>query len=448
MGTKSSILSFAIIVTVVMVSVLRAFGPVGATPHPNILLIIADDLGVETLSSYGVGQEPAVTPNLDQLAQRGIRFDNFWAQPVCSPTRATVLTGRYGFRTGVTFAASRLNPGIRTDEFTLFQGLQLGAPEYSHALIGKWHLQDQENGGTDNPGRMGIKYYAGSIRGIDDYFTWSKTVNGKTETVTNYHTTELVDDAIHWVRDQKEPWFLWLAFAAPHRPFHKPPAHLLNSQLRDLSDRGGSQLAYYRAMIEAMDTEIGRLFAAIGREAMSRTDVIFMGDNGSPRRTATVPFSRKRAKGTVYEGGIRVPLIVAGPTVQNGGRNVQALVNSTDLFRTILDLAGADQKVLSPNLRLDSVSLVPYLGNSEQASLRQWVYADIKGTNRRGRSFDDRAVRNDTHKLIRFADGHEELYDLVRDPFEANDLLARDGGDALLANKQQRDKLARIMDEL
>ncbi len=428
----------------------------------NVLLIIADDMGVEALGCYGIGRDTAPTPNIDALCGRGVVFENFWSQSTCSPTRATILTGRYGFRTGVGGPAGGSNPGIGLSEPSLFKLLTAHAVErYDSAVIGKWHLSDQRNGGDDNPARMGVPHYAGFMRGgLRDYFSWRKVVNGRTELVDRYATTEFVDDALRWLEPRKgKPWFLWLAMTAPHAPFHKPPEELLADEFKGLPDRppGRDAREHYKAMINAMDTEIGRLLDGIGERELAKTNVIFIGDNGSPARVVGAPFTRRTAKDTLYEGGVRVPLVVAGPAVDGGGRASKALVNSTDLFATILHMAGVDARGAVPaETALDSVSFLPVLQSAAAEGSREFVFTDKFGERRRrgfrarnrqgggagagapgrratagggprrGRppSRHGQAIRDDGYKLIRFTDGSEEFYDLRRDPFERHDLTA------------------------
>lgn len=437
-----------------------AFGP-AVHARDNVLLIIADDMGVEALGCYGIGRDTAPTPNIDALCRRGVVFENFWSQSTCSPTRATILTGRYGFRTGVGGPAGGSNPGIGLSEPSLFKLLTAHAEPYDSAVIGKWHLSDQRNGGDDNPARMGVPHYAGFMRGgLRDYFSWRKVVNGRTEQADRYATTEFVDDALRWLEPRKgKPWFLWLAMTAPHAPFQKPPENLLADEFKGLPDRPQGRYAgdHYKAMINAMDTEIGRLLDGIGDRELAKTNVIFIGDNGSPARVVGAPFTRRTAKDTLYEGGVRVPLVVAGPAVTGGGRTSKALVNSTDLFATILHMAGVDARRAVPaDIALDSVSFLPVLGSTAAEGSRVFVFTDKFGERRRrgfragnrqgggaragapgprpnaaggrrgGRppSKHGQAIRDHSYKLIRFTDGSEEFYDLRQDPFERRNLTA------------------------
>lgn len=394
----------------------------------NVLLIIADDLGVDSTVCYAANAPPM--PNIESLCNTGVRFTNVWSAPVCSPTRATILTGRYGFRTGIgSPVAGRGAVGIGLDEFTLPMALD-AHPEldYEQACLGKWHLSSNSNGGSDNPNLMGFAHFSGVLGGIPDYFQWTKTVNGTTSRVENYGTTENVDDALSWIDAREEaPWVLWLAFNAPHAPFHLPPAELHSqSQLSgDEADINRNTTAYFRAAVEAMDTEIGRLLASLDPDVRARTVVMFVGDNGTPARTAPPGIPRNRAKDSLYQGGVHVPLVVAGAGVVDGGRTVDALVNTTDLFASILELVGTDLASTVPaGVVVDSTSFVSHLRDPEAAPEREWIFAELFGESLRFPERAGKTVRDERYKLIRFDDGTDELYDMDNDPGETDDLLA------------------------
>ncbi|MEM7233508.1 MAG: sulfatase-like hydrolase/transferase, partial [Planctomycetota bacterium] len=387
--------------------------------RPNVLFIIVDDLGVDSMDGY-TENAPSM-PNIKALCESGVRFTNAWSAPVCSPTRATILTGRYGFRTGV----GAPGDAIALDETTLPQTLAASAPlPYAQACIGKWHLSNDTNGGEDNPNLMGFPYYSGSLGGgVRSYTRWQETVNGSTAVNRDYITSVLVDDALDWIGDQDEPWFLWLAFNAPHSPFHLPPAELHSRD--DLSgteeDIEANPRPYYEAMLESLDHEIGRLLSSLPENVRRETDIIFLGDNGTPGQVA--PQERGRAKDSLYQGGIHVPLIIAGPSVDSGGRTVQAVVNSSDLFATILDLAGVDiASTLDGTFAEDSISFANLLRDPNATPARPWAYAELFGeeamANRRGRT-----VTDGRFKLIDPDVGGNLLFDLVDDPQESRNLL-------------------------
>ena len=186
---------------------------------------------------------------------------------------------------------------------------------------------------------MGVTHYAGLLGGMqDDYFNWTLTENGATSTVTEYSTTFFTDSAINWIGQQKSPWFLWLAYTAPHTPFHLPPNAIHSSVLSGTdADINANPRDYYFAALEALDTEIGRLLGTVDR---TNAVIIFIGDDGTPRRVVQAPYTLARSKGTLYQGGIHVPMIVSGAGVTRAGQREGALINTTDLFATVADLAG------------------------------------------------------------------------------------------------------------
>ncbi len=387
LGRYYSLSRLAIVVLVgLMVGVLSSPQAKGG----NVLLIIADDFGVDSHGLYGIGSSTAPTPTIDGLAAEGVRFLRAWSNPLCSPTRATLLTGRYSFRTGVGFPTSESRQ-IGLSEFTLPQALsQLG---YSSAAIGKWHLSGDTNGEGYNPNLMGFDHYSGNLEGfVTDYYYWTKTVNGIDSTVTNYATTENVDDALTWISGQGEsPWFLWLAFNAPHSPFHKPPneLHSYDSLSGTQQDINNNPVPYYQAMIEAMDTEIGRLLSSID---LASTDIIFIGDNGTPSEVAVPPADSNRVKATLYQGGVWVPWIVSGPSVTSIPRTNSALVNTTDIFATIIELAGGVvDNVVPASVTHDSISILPLLEDPALGGVTQSCCRRAISNNHRGQGRQDRS---------------------------------------------------------
>ncbi len=446
---------------------------------PNILVIIGDDMGVETVASFGVGTHTPTTATLDALAERGLSFSNMWAQPVCSPTRATILTGRYGFRTGVGRptgdgvargdipeplpvprgvvefgmgagmgggfgmggesgmgmgrGSGELGGswGITLDEFTLTQAFNT-RPDlgYDKAAIGKWHLADTRNGWENHPNLIGFDHFSGLIRCcVESYFSWVKLVNGEFSTETGYAVSDKVDDAIEWLGEtaaRDDPWFLWLAFNTPHTPIHMPPRELLQSDYSQiaLDDLEQDTSLYFDAMIEAMDTEIGRLLDHIGSEVLENTYVLFIGDNGTGSNVVRAPFRTGHAKGTVYNGGVAVPFLIAGPGVDRG-QTSDALVNSTDLYATILEMAGIEMTVAVPaDITLVSVSLMPYLSAPSRDSIRDWIYVDAFRTEQ-GVKNGEYAISNGRFKFL-VDEGVEHFFDLQADPYEYDDLLSGD----------------------
>ncbi|MEM7589694.1 MAG: sulfatase-like hydrolase/transferase [Myxococcota bacterium] len=380
-----------------------------AFDSPNILLIIADDLGLDAFSAYGVGQQKAQMPNLEKLAHNGLRFHNFWAYPTCTPTRSSIITGKHAFRTQV----RQVGDVLSTNETILQKFIdEKTNGRYSSAVIGKWHLSEDPT----HPNTMGLNHYCGLLSGgVRNYNSWKLTENGRTTRNREYITTKFTDMAIDWLNKQDKPWFLWLAYTAVHTPFHLPPSHL-HSHTHLIDDENAIQnnpLPYYLSMIESLDTEIGRLLRAIPPTQMDKTVVIFIGDNGSPSEVAQT-YEKRKVKGSIYQGGINVPLVVSGAHVTRVRQVEHALVSSTDLFATIAELAGTGVRAIH-----DSKSIVPLMSSSK-INHRDFIYSELAQNNRSGYT-----IRNGQYKYIQYNNTEEELYDLIADPFEKNNLIKR-----------------------
>lgn len=376
--------------------------PASGQSRPNILIIVADDMGVDALGMYGIGAESPRTPHLDALAEEGIRFENVWAYPVCSPTRAAALSGLYGNKTGV------LNvPGnLPLSYTTLFEHVEeITSDTYAKAAIGKWHIAAR-NSQTD-PNDQGVEHFVGSISGaVADYFDWSRVENGMSASSTDYVTSHITDEAIAWIDQQTTPWFLWLAHTAPHSPFHVPPDTLFTRT----STNGN--LNQYLAMIEAMDHEIGRLLASMSDVERANTLIIFVGDNGTPNQVLQ-GYPNRRGKGSLYQGGVNVPMIAAGYGVARVHETEDALIQVVDLYATVSEVVGPDL----PGGVNNSFSFKDVLSDPS-ATTRPYNFSEIgSGTEA------DFTIRNERYKLMLFADGRREFYDLLNDPFELTELL-------------------------
>ncbi|MEM9533912.1 MAG: sulfatase-like hydrolase/transferase, partial [Pseudomonadota bacterium] len=392
-------------------------------PPPNFLILVADDLGVDSLAAYGENPRNASTPSLDRLMADGMRFTQFWAQPTCSPTRASTLTGRYAFRTGVSeplWAQEDLlgvpspeppagspmeldyspmgprkrgepmkhpsginmrNPppgvaptGPTSDEVLLPAALKRLATPYATAAFGKWHLADRRNGWLDHPNQAGFDHFSGLIAGaIESLFAWQHVENGQPSQQFGYVDQYSVDAALDWITRQPErqPWFVWLSFVNPHEPFHKPPASLLHSpELKALDPRGvtdGNTPTYFRAQVEAMDSLVGQLLDGLPPAERARTYVIWFGDNGD-ERWARSPSERRpnRFKSTLYQGGIHVPLVIAGPGISAGSIN-HSMAHVVDVFGTVLELAGASTSAMLDDRLIDAQSFAGQLLGRENA---------------------------------------------------------------------------------
>lgn len=444
-----------------------------AAQQPNFLVLVADDLGTESLAAYGFGDPTAVTPNLDALARDGLLIHGFWAQPTCSPTRAAIMTGRYAFRTGVRTALmadwaglgvseppqkpetapkevdfSPAGPlpagqflalqrmtgpggtapppaaGPSPDEYMLPLALKDLPTPYATAAFGKWHLGTASNGLAEHPRVAGFDHYSGfPFGGPGSYFAWHHIVNGELSEDRGYADQRTVDDAAGWINAQgDDAWFAWVSFANPHTPVHLPPVELLVSDARRLDANTvtiDNTQPYFLAQVEAMDTLIGQLLGRISQDVLQCTYVIFLGDNGTVIwDDPPSPRDPNKVKGTPYEGAVNVPLIVSGPGIR-AGQEKRVIGHAVDLFATIIELAGGDAAELVPaNMRLDSVSLMGVLLDDDAEGPRSWAFAEQA----LGPSAHD-LIRNKDYKLIvDLNSGEEELFHLAGDPHETSPL--------------------------
>lgn len=377
--------------------------------QPNILLIIADDMGLDATPGYTIGNIKPSMPNLESLTTNGIKFTNVWSSPLCTPTRAGIITGKYGFRTGVT----EVGTALPVNEQSLQGYLDAGNSGYSHAVIGKWHLANR--GDITHPNTIGIDTFSGfQGGGVPSYFNWSLIENMQSANSTTYTTTKFTDLAIDWIGQQDQPWFLWLAYNAPHTPFHLPPndLHKQGALPTDQASIDANPLPYYLAMLEAMDTEMGRLLSTMDTEVRNNTIIIFVGDNGTPNQVVQTYRSR-RAKNSLYQGGINVPMVISGRNVTRRGVEEHALLNTIDLFATIAGITGADIESINDSNNFESMF------SNSGVQVRDYAYSEI-GSDTGGEDF---TIRDASYKLIRFTNGDEALYNLNTDPLEATNLL-------------------------
>ena len=375
--------------------------------QPNILLIIADDMGLDATPNYNIDGIKPNMPILQSLMSNGIKFNNLWSYPLCTPTRASILTGKYGFRTEVTNVGQNLSSNEQSIQNYL-DGMNSG---YSHAVIGKWHL----SGDISHPNAIGIDEYTGVLGGgVQSYWNWNLVENMQSSKSTEYTTTKFTDLAINWIGSQNQPWFLWLAYNAPHTPFHLPPSELY-SQVGLASDQSSidaNPLPYYLAMLEAMDTEMGRLINSMSQEERDNTFIVFIGDNGTPNQVVQT-YPNRRAKNSLYQGGVNVPMVISGKNVERKGVEEEALLCTTDLFATIAGIAGSNISEINDSKNFKSMFNAPGI------TVRDYVYSEI------GDDINnlDHTIRNDKYKLMKFSSGNEALYHLAEDPLESINLL-------------------------
>ncbi len=388
----------------------------GVIEQPNFLFIIADDLGVDVSSQYSYSSNVPPTPNLDELQKEGIVFDQFWVTPACTTSRGSLISGKHGFSSQISYV-----PAVMPDNT---QSLQQSMKEsflpkaYETAVFGKWHL----GGSTPiagHPNTFGIDYYYGNLFNLDNYFHWTATTNGVQENSTEYHTSAVANEALYWIseRPKDTPWFAWVAFSAPHVPFHAAPTDLVNIH----TSPSGIQEQFF-SMVEAMDTSIGKIIDGLSEEQKKNTIIVYLGDNGTPIPVMNnTVFDDNKGKNTVYEGGIRAPLIIAGEPVKDKNTRTSALTNITDFYSTLLSLANNKQPIpagfVDPEQSYDFSDLI--VDGQTSKTRRTYNYAEFIKSN--ALSW---VVRNDTYKYIYHDTGVEELYNIISDIKETTNLIA------------------------
>lgn len=408
--------------------VVSTFVPAGAGAKPNIVHIVADDLGWKDVGFNGCAD--IKTPNLDALAAGGVRFTQFYVQPMCTPTRAALLTGRYPLRYGLQTAVipSVSAYGLDTEEWLLPQSLKDAG--YRTAIIGKWHL-----GHADKkwwPKQRGFDYQYGAMIGELDYFThdehgvldWFRDNEPVKE--EGYTTTLLGMDAARLIErhDVSTPLYLYLTFNAPHTPYQAPEAYIERySSIEDPTRRT------YAAMVTSLDDEIGRVVGALDRKGMrGNTLILFHSDNGGTRNAMfagvmadmskiKIPCDNgpyREGKGTLYEGATRVCALANWPGRIKPG-TVDGLIHAVDIYPTLAGLAGASTAKCRP---LDGVNVWATIAEGK-ASPRSEIVYNIEPF--RG------ALREGDWKLVwrTLLPSSVELFNLAQDPSETKNVAAQ-----------------------
>lgn len=454
-----------------------------ASQGRNVLFVILDDIGADQIRSYarelgaikrtnpssigivdvnknqipdgledtdndGQPDGAIATPTIDSLASAGVRFTQVWANPVCSPTRAGVYTGRYVVHHGIGSPLGDPNTvwALPYDVPTLPSLLKNEGSPYKTALFGKWHLGTIA--GT-LPTDRGWDYFSGALEGIvGDYYKWTKVVLDETgqhsSNSTEYVTIDNVNDALAWIGKTTDPWWVTVAFNASHTPYSEPPASCLSGKLT-----GKTDIDLFHKGLECADHEMGRLFDGISAATLANTTIFFMGDNGTEGPVSQV-YDKDRTKSSTYQGGVHVPLIVAdGATLKKSqsnsrvgsvtapGRTVTSIVHSVDLFSTFAGIMG------SAATTTDTVSMLPYLALASPTPTRTTAYTEafryqtadvaklkaslkddsqltLEQTLALTRTGVRAAVRNDQYVLV--YETTYKLYDLKNDPFQQTNL--------------------------
>lgn len=452
---------FPLLALTLLASIVRAVSP---APRPNIVVILADDLGARDLGCYGA--DLISSPHIDQLARDGILFTTAYAPaPVCSPTRAALLTGKHPARLGITTwsEASAKGPTDRRllqaasrhdlplSEITLARRLQLAG--YLTAAIGKWHLGDASH----FPEAHGFDLAIGATHwgAPPSYFHPFRSTNttaserrfvpglgfGKPG---DYLTDRLTDESLHVIETaarRHQPFFLWLAHHAPHTPIEARPSNIARFDAR-LKPGMNHRNPAYAAMIAHLDDSVGRVRSRLRSLGLERnTLVVFASDNGGyigndSRRdipvTSNAPL--RSGKGSLYEGGLRVPLLIHWPGRIHAASRCDEPVQLTDLFPTLLAAAGLP--VTDDDTR-DALDLTPLLRNPAASLPRDTLFFHFPHYYHAPPTTPCGALRTRRWKLIEHFEDHRcELFDLAADPGETRDRSAGEPG--ITAELQER----------
>ena len=380
--------------------------------RPNIVIVVADDLGWNDVGYHG---SEIPTPHIDRLVAEGVELTRFYSFPVCSATRAGLLTGRSPIRLGLTQPLGPRQDGLALDEHLLSQTLQ--AAGFQTFICGKWHL----GGTTDDqylPHHRGFDHFYGFVGGAVDYYThknrrdervdWQR--NGEPVREDGYTTDLLADEAIRLLkgRDRGRPVFLYLCFNAVHTPLMAPEALIRKyDHIEDLQRRT------YAAMVDAMDAALGRVLSTIDDEGMKHdTLVLFMSDNGGQERRGGASNRPLRGgKGSVFEGGIRVSAAIRWPAVFKPGLRSGQVFSVMDVFPTLAAAAG-----------LEAANNKPFDGRNLWPSIRDGKDTPPEGLVIASR---DAAVLHGAWKLVRLGGTERSLlFRISDDPNEEEDLSA------------------------
>ena len=397
-------------------------GPIFAAPQPNIILMLADDLGWGDVGYHG---SRIKTPNIDALAARGVQLDQFYVQPVCSPTRGALMTGRYPLRLGLQCGVVRpwANHGLPLDEQTLPAGLRSAG--YTTAIVGKWHLGHATRAYL--PTHRGFDHQYGHYNGALDYFThdrdgghdWHRDDQRSDD--EGYTTDLLGAEAARIIaqHDAGQPLFLYVPFNAPHSPIQATDNWIEKSSHIPEKNR-----RIYAAMVANMDAAIGNIIAAADKHLpMDNTILWFCSDNGGMLMFGSNKELRGQ-KGTLYEGGVRVPALIAWKGALEAGTKVTEPLHIVDLYPTLLGLAGANVDQSKP---LDGRDAWPTIA-AGAATPHEHILLNANPFHGALREGDWKIIRNGplTANATELR-GQEswELFNIAKDPNEKNDLATK-----------------------
>lgn len=405
---KPTILCLSLVATVGLIA--GSADPGVAQParrRPNVVIIITDDQGYGDLGLHG--NQEIRTPHLDRLGRESIRFDRFFVSPLCAPTRASLLTGRYSLRTGAKGVAQGLET-MRADEVTIAEAL--GAAGYRTGLFGKWH-NGEHYPYTPN-GQGFAEAFGFNLGHWNNYFDTTLERNGRPVKTTGFITDVLTDAALDFMNtNRRQPFFCYLAYNAPHSPFQVPDRYFDHYRSKGLDDT----LASVYGMVENVDDNIGRVLRRLDElKLRDDTIVIFMTDNGP--NGARFNGGMRGTKGSLHEGGSRVPFFLRWPARFKEARLVKPIAAHIDLFPTLIELCGVPMPETLPQ---DGRSLVPLLEGKEADWPDRMLFAQHLLPKNPDRVSG--AIRTEQYRLVNEGRGWE-LFAMQTDPAQQHDLAA------------------------
>ena len=427
------------------------------TKKPNLVVIMTDDMGWADVGFNGCKDIP--TPNIDVIANEGVRFDEgYVSYPVCGPSRAGFLTGRYqdrfGFTTNPSIDPNNPTSGLPVEEETMAQVLRKA--DYNNAIIGKWHM------GTNavfHPLERGFDYFYGFLSGGHNYYPdqltlndisdvtskwgWYRTkiIENRTKVETDdYLTDELSDAAVEYIKkqaDNNQHFMLYLAYNAPHTPLQATEKYL--SRFPNITDK---RRKTYAAMVSAVDDGVGRVLKTIEEKGLDEnTIIVFLSDNGGANNNASDNGPLRGMKGDLFEGGVRVPFAIRWKGIIPEGKSYEKPVSSLDIMATIV--AQTEVKI-NTERPLDGVDLIPYLTGKDKGTPHDYLF---------WRKWEQNAmaIRKGKHKLVANKNQDKnapELFDLSLDAAENEDLKSKEKeiSDSLLSawkkwNSEMKDRV-------
>lgn len=412
--------------------------------HPNVIIIITDDQGYGDL---GVTGNPHVkTPVIDKFANENIRFNQFYVSPVCAPTRSSLMTGRYSLRTGI---RDTYNGGatMASNEVTIAE--MLNQANYKSGIFGKWHLGDNyPSRPTDQGFDESLIHLSGGMGQVGDfttYFKFDKSYfdpvlwhNGETEAYKGYCSDIFADEAIQFIENNKDnPFFCYLAFNAPHTPLQVPDKYYEmykdidptsgfdndNRPFPKMTEKDKEAARKVYAMVTNIDDNVGKVIQKLDElKIADNTLLIFMTDNGPQQRRYVA--GMRGTKGTVYNGGVRVPFYLKMPNASNQNKSIETTAAHIDILPTLAEICKVDLPV---DKKIDGKSLVPLIQNKKVDWAERSLF--FYWTRRYPELYYSMAVQQGNHKLVGYTNYNAEiedfeLFNIVTDGFEQKNIVA------------------------